>query len=255
MADTNTLKEKIQAAFAAQDTQSSLYTYGEFVPILKKHLDNEGISLGENGLGIKCFCRDDNQDQLGYLLMGTGKSSGWFDLNAFGAYPAGRSIESFGPPSHHIPDLQNNPWAVIFHATHVGCDSQYTLGMTDRYGMRQPSSSCGLLAAILKRHDERSDGKEPSPFKDFEMAETERVLMPYLDDISNTPFPMAAAADKLFELGYDIFDSFFRENGGRHFYIGGINVDYDAENPKNNLFVPQKTCIYENAAKRELVLQ
>ena len=200
-ADINILTEKIRAAFETKDTRNPLYTYGGFVPILKRHLNNEGISLGENGLGMKCFCRDDNQDQLGYLLMSTGKSSGWFDLNAFGAYPAGRSIESLGPPSHHIPELLNNPWTVIFHATHVGCNSQYTLGMSDRYGMRHPSSSCGLLAVILKRHDERCDGKELSAFKDFEMAETENSLMPYLDDITNTPYPMATAAEKLFELG------------------------------------------------------
>ena len=45
------------------------------------------------------------------------------------------------------------------------------------------------------------------------------------------------------------------DDGGRYFYIGGINVDYDAENPENNLFVPKILCIYENAEKRELPLQ
>jgi len=253
-ADINTLTEKIRAAFEVKKNQGSLYTYDGFIPILKKHLDNEGISLGENALGIKCFCRDDNQDQLGYLLMSAGRNSGWFNLNAFGAYPAGRSIESLGPPSHHIPELQNNPWIVIFHATHVGCDSQYTLGMTDRYGMRQPSSSCGLIAAILKRHNERRDGKELSAFKDFEMAETESALMYYLDDITNTPYPMATAAEKLFDLGSKIFDSLLKESSGRYFYIGGINVDYDSEYPENNLFVPKTISIYEDAKKRELRL-
>jgi two-component system response regulator (stage 0 sporulation protein F) len=254
-ADITGLTEKIRAAFTTRNSQGTLYSYGVFVPLLKRHFTNEGISLGENGLGIKCFCRDDNQDQLGYLLMCSNRSSGWFDLNAFGAYPAGRSIESLGPPSHHIPQLQDNPWTVLFHATHVGCDSKYTLGMTDRYGMQQPSSSCGLLSAILNRHDDRRKGKIIPVFKDFEMAETERVLMPYLDGIAKAPYPMAAAAERLFELGANIFDSMLKENGGRYFYIGGINVDYDAENPENNLFVPKILCIYENAEKRELQLQ
>jgi CheY-like chemotaxis protein len=254
-ADIYSLIEKIRAVFEAKNNQNSLYTYGAFVPALKKHFDHEGISLGENALGIKCFCRDDNQDQLGYLLMSTGRNSGWFDLNAFGAYPSGRSVESLGPPSHHIPELQNNPWTVVFHATHVGCDSTYTLGMTERYGKRQASSSCGLIAAILKRHGDRRIGMELSPYKDFEMAETERALLPYLDDIINTPYPMAAAAEKLFELGAEIFNSLFMENGGRYFYIGGINVDYDAEHPEKNLFVPKTLCIYEDAAKRELEFQ
>jgi CheY-like chemotaxis protein len=254
-ADISSLTEKIRAAFEAKNNQGTLYTYGAFVPVLKKHFDHEGIRLGENALGIKCFCRDDNQDQLGYLLMSTGRNSGWFDLNAFGAYPSGRSVESLGPPSHHIPERQNNPWTVVFHATHVGCDSTYTLGMTDRYGMRQPSSSCGLLATILKRHGDRRKGKELSTFQDFEMAETEKVLLPHLDDIINTQYPMASAAEKLFELGTDIFDSLLMENGGRYFYIGGINVDYDAEHPEKNLFVPKTLCIYEDAAKRELELQ
>jgi two-component system response regulator (stage 0 sporulation protein F) len=252
--DINSLMDKIRTAFAAKKKQGSPYAYGDFVLVLKKHLANEGISLGENGLGIKCFCRDDNQDQLGFLLMSAGRSTGWFDLNAFGAYPAGRSIESFGPPSHHIPELRNNPWTVVFHATHVGCDSQYTLGMTDRYGMRQPSSSCGLVAAVLKRHNDRRRGKEPAPFKDFEMRETEQALLPFLDEILTTPHPMAAAAEKLFELGAKIFDTLLRENGARSFYIGGINVDYDADNPENNLFVPKTICIYEDAEKRELEL-
>ena len=105
-ADINTLTEKIRTAFAAKKKPRFTLFHMGFCPILKKHFDNEGISLGENALGIKCFCRDDNQDQLGYLLMSTSRSSGWFDLNAFGAYPAGRSIESLGPPSHHIPELQ-----------------------------------------------------------------------------------------------------------------------------------------------------
>lgn len=39
------------------------------------------------------------------------------------------------------------------------------------------------------------------------------------------------------------------------FYIGGINVDYDAEHPGNNVFVPKALCIYENATKRYLELQ
>jgi CheY-like chemotaxis protein len=253
-ADIYILAEKIRAAFAAKNSQGTLYTYGGFVPLLKKHFNHEGISLGENALGIKCFCRDDNQDQLGYLLMSTGRNSGWFDLNAFGAYPAGRSVESLGPPSHHIPELQNDPWTVVFHATHVGCDSTYTLGMTDRYGMLQPSSSCGLLAAILNRHGDRRQGKEPPAFKDFEMAETERALLVHLDDILNSPHPMASAAEKLFDLGAGIFDALLRENGGRYFYIGGINVDYDAERPENNFFVPKTICIYEDAVKRELEL-
>ena len=254
-ADINTLTEKIRAAFDTKNNRDSLYFYGPFVALLQKHLDDEGISLGENALGIKCFCRDDNQDQLGYLLMDNTKGAGWFDLNAFGAYPAGRSIESFGPPSHHIPELQKNPWTVIFHATHVGCDSQYTLGMTDRYGMRQPSSSCGLIAAILNRHHDRRKGKEFSPFKDFEMAETEKALLPYLDEIIIAPYPMAAAAEKLFELGSDIFDALLRENCGRHFYIGGINVDYDNAHPENNLFFPKALFVYEDAVRRELKIQ
>jgi len=254
-ADINNLAERIRAAFAAKKSRDPFYFYGAFVAVLRKHLDHEGISLGENALGIKCFCRDDNQDQLGYLLMGNGRGAGWFDLNAFGAYPAGRGLESFGPPSHHIPELQENPWTVIFHATHVGCDSQYTLGITDRYGMRQPSSSCGLIAAILSRHCERRKGREPSAFKDFEMAEAEKALMPYLDEIITTPYPMATAAEKLFELGAEIFDALLKENGGRHFYIGGINVDFDAEHPENNLFVPKTVCVYKDAQKREVRLQ
>jgi len=109
--------------------------------------------------------------------------------------------------------------------------------MTDRYGMRQLSSSCGLIAAILKRHNERRDGKKLSAFKDFEMAETESALMYYLDDITNTPNPMATAAEKLFDLGSNIFNSLLKENSGMYFYIGGINVYYDTEYPGNNLFV------------------
>ena len=253
--DVNNLTEKIRAAFDRKNSQNPIYSYGAFVPVLQKHLGNEGINLGENALGIKCFCRDDNQDQLGYLLMSIGRSTGWFDLNAFGAYPAGRSIESFGPPSHHVPELRNNPWTVVFHATHVGCDSNYTLGMTDRHGMRQPSSSCGLIAALLKRHNDRRQGKVPPDLKDFEMMETERALLPHLNEIINTPYPMATAAERLFALGSDIFDSLLRENGGRYFYIGGINVDYDAKYPENNLFVPKTICIYEDARKREVGFQ
>ena len=256
-ADINYLTEKILTAFEVKRRQGTLYSYGNFVFSLKTHLASEGIILGENALGIKCFCRDDNQDQLGFLLMNTFSSSsnGWFDLNAFGAYPAGRSIESFGPPSHHIPELRETPWTVVFHATHVGCDSKYTLGMTDRYGMRQSSTSCGLLAAILNRYNDRQKGMLTPPFKDFEMRETEKTLLPYLEKIIKTPYPMAAAAEKLFELGYDIFDSLLRDNGGNFFYIGGINVDYDAEHPKNNLFVPKALCIYENGTRRYLKLQ
>lgn len=252
--DINSLMEKIRSAFAVKKNRDFLYSYGEFVPILKKHLDNEGIRLGENALGIKCFCRDDNQDQLGFLLMGCGRSCGWFDLNAFGAYPAGRGIESLGPPSHHVPELRGNPWTVVFHATHVGCDSQYTLGLTDRYGMRQPSSSCGLVAAILKRHGERGNGRKPPDFKDFEMRETERALAPYLDEIAAGAHPMAVAAEKLLGLGADIFDSLLLESGSRSFYIGGINVDYDSNKPENNLFVPKTIRIYAEAGKRELEL-
>lgn len=251
-ANTTHLAEKIHTAFAERKSRGTLFSYGRFVPFLQKHLEKEGISLGENGLGLKCFCRDDNQDQLGYLLMRTGRGSGWFDLNAFGAYPAGRSLESFGPISHHIPELRNTPWTVVFHATHVGCDSQYTLGMSDRYGMRRPSTSCGLVASILDRHDDRLKGCEVPDFKDFEMAETEKALKPYLTEIKKATHPMAAGAEKLFELGSKIFDTLLRSNGQRSFYIGGINVDFDAEHPENNLFVPKKICTYKDGAVKHL---
>jgi hypothetical protein len=79
--------------------------------------------------------------------------------------------------------------------------------------------------------------------------------MPHLDGIINTPYPMASAAEKLFELGAGIFEVLLMENGGRYFYIGGINVDYDAEHPENNFFVPKTICIFEYAVKRELELQ
>jgi len=254
--DMGKLAERIKAAFTEKKKQESLYSYSRFIPLLKNHLDNSGISLGKNALGIKCFCRDDNQDQLGYLLMSsTGRSKGWFDLNSFGAYPAGRSHESFKPVFHHIPQFGNCPWTVIYHATHVGCDSQYTLGRTERYGMRETSSSCGLLAEILSRHEDRQKGFKPLCFMDYEMRKTEIALMPYLDGIAERPYPMAAAAETLFDLGYAVFDSLLKFFNCKSLYIGGINVDYDAEHPENNFFVPKTICIYENGMKKDLRLQ
>ncbi len=242
---------KIKDAFSGE---GALYTYADFVSLLQRTLDNEGISLGENALGIKCLCRDDNQDRLGSLLAGVGKSSGWFDLNAFGAYPAGRSVESLGPPSHHIPEVKENQWTVVVHATHVGCDSQETLGLTDRYGMQKPGSSCGLLAGVLARHKDRKAGKVLRDLSDFEMNEVEKALLPYLEEISSNPYPMAAAADKLLELGSRVFDSLLRESGIKAVYIGGINVDSDAENPENNFIVAKTASIYEGERKREIIL-
>ncbi|MCL7487603.1 MAG: response regulator [Desulfobulbaceae bacterium] len=250
----NMLTEKIKVAFAAKSSPEMMYSYNDFVPILKKHLNNEGVTLGKNALGIKCFCRDDNQDHIGALLMSTGSSTGWFDLNAFGAFPAGRSLESLGPPSHHIPELLKDPWTVVLHATHVGCDSKFTLGMTDRYGMKKPSASCGLLAAILKRHNDRRNGIIPPVLRDFEMHETEKALLPHLDKIQETAYPMAAIAEKLQELGCDIFDALLKESGTKSIYIGGINVDYEAENPANNFFVPKKVFLYEGGIRRELAI-
>jgi len=254
--DVGKLTERIRAAFAEKNRQELLYSYHQFIPLLKNHLDNTGIILGKNALGIKCFCRDDNQDQLGYLLMSsTGRSKGWFDLNSFGAYPAGRSHESFGPASHHIPQLGNSPWTVIYHATHVGCDSQYTFGMTERYGMWEPSSSCGLLAEILSRHEDRQKGFKPPFFLDYEMRETETALIPYLGEIADRPYPMAAAAEILFDLGRAVFDSLLKFYNCKSLYIGGINVDHDAEHPENNFFVPKTICVYEDGVKKELTLQ
>lgn len=249
--DIVTLIETIHGAFTApaEKKRSTLFSYGDFIAILKNHLDGFAISLGENALGIKCFCRDDNQDQIGYLLAGIGRSSGWFDLNSFGAYPAGRSIESLGPPSHHIPNRKEVPWIVLVHATHVGCDSNYTLGLTDRYGMRQQSPSCGLLALILARHKKRGDGQSVPELRDFEMNRTEQALIPYLDDIAAEEFPMAAIADRVLLLGYDIFDPLLQEQVERALYIGGINVDYAPEVPERNFFVPKIACMYENGKK------
>jgi CheY-like chemotaxis protein len=254
-ADIPVLVEKIKTVFAEKSSRGAMFSYGRLVVLLQNHLDAATISLGENGLGIKCFCRDDNQDRLGYLLTNIGRSGGWFDLNTFGAYPAGRSLDSFGPPSHHIPELPDTPsWTVVFHATHVGCDSQYTLGMTDRYGMRRPSTSCGLVAAILNRHEDRLSGKKVPVFQDFEMAETEKALMPHLDEIKNSDHPMAAGAEKLYELGQKIFDVLLRTNGKKSLYIGGINVDCDAAYPQNNLFVPKKFTIYKDPVQLDLEL-
>ncbi|MFA5719232.1 MAG: response regulator [Desulfobulbaceae bacterium] len=251
--DIVTLVGTIHGAFAApaETRRSTLFSYGDFAAILKNHLDGFGISLGENALGIKCFCRDDNQDQIGYLLAGIGKSSGWFDLNAFGAYPAGRAVESLGPPSHHIPNRKNVPWIVLVHATHVGCDSNYTLGLTDRYGMREQSPSCGLLALILARHKQRMNGQTVGALGDFEMGEAEKVLRPYLDDIAAAEYPMAAIADRLLDLGCEVFDRLLAGNVERALYIGGINVDYAPEVPEKNFFVPKTARIYENANKTE----
>ena len=51
-ADINNLTERIRAAFASKKRRDPFYFYGSFIAVLQKHLDNEGISLGENGLGI-----------------------------------------------------------------------------------------------------------------------------------------------------------------------------------------------------------
>jgi|GEM_PF-366556 len=251
--DIVTLVGTIHGAFTApaEKSRSTLFSYGDFTAILKNHLDGFGISLGENALGIKCFCRDDNQDQIGYLLAGIGKSSGWFDLNSFGAYPAGRSVESLGPPSHHIPNKKEVPWIILVHATHVGCDSNYTLGLTDRYGMREQSPSCGLLAHVLARHRKRLDGQSVGELQDFEMNQAERVLQPYLDDIAAAEYPMAAIADRVLSLGYDLFDPLLQAQVERALYIGGINVDYAPEVPEKNFFVPKIACVYENGKKTE----
>jgi len=251
--DLVTLIGTIHDAFSSHPgkTKSALFSYGDFIAVLKNHLDGFGISLGENALGIKCFCRDDNQDQIGYLLAGIDKSSGWFDLNSFGAYPAGRSVESLGPPSHHIPNRKEKPWIVLVHATHVGCDSNYTLGLTDRYGMREQSPSCGLLSGILSRHKRRREGEIVPELQDFEMNRTEKVLEPYLDEIAAAEHPMAAIADRVFDLGHDIFDNLLKDYD-RVFYIGGINVDYIAEVPEKNFFVPKIACTYKFGKKTEI---
>lgn len=227
----------------------ALYSYGDFIPAFQKLLAGEGLNFNQNALGIKCFCRDDNQDQIGYLLMQTGMGAGWFDLNSFGAYPAGRSIESLGPPSHHVPDKKDNPWLVILHATHVGCDAEYTLGLTERFGIKEPSPSCGLLAKILARHKERTSGADPGPLRDFEMRETEDALLPYLDEMAQSRFPMAATAEKTLELGFAVFDRLIAETGGRAIYVGGLNVDYDPVHPNNNFFVPKYLYAYDNQKK------
>lgn len=254
-ADLQYLTQKIREAFEIKNRPDNFFSYADLAHFLKKLLSAEDISLGENGLGIKCFCRDDNQDQLAYLLMNTCGCNGWFDLNSFGAYPAGRSIESFGPPSHHIPERKENPWTVVFHATHVGCDSSYTLGMTERFGMRQSSTSCGLLAAILNRHEDRKKGLKIPSFKDFEMREAEIALLPHLAEISAKPSPMAAAAETLFDIGQSVFDSLLKFYNGRSLYIGGINVDFDAAHPENNFFVPKKISIFESGENKELTFQ
>ena len=255
MQDDKKIREKIREVFDIRGDSKTLYRYSDLISLLNSMLQKEDISLGENALGIKCFCRDDNQDLIGALLTGLGSSSGWFDLNAFGAYPAGRSIESLGPPSHHIPELRTDPWAVVVHATHVGCDSQFTIGKADRYGMRNPGSSCGLLAGILARHKERKAGNNVGDLKDFEMYETEKALLPYLDEIEAHPYPMAAAAEKTFEIGATLFDSLIEKSDMKVCYIGGVNIDNDAAAPGNNLFVLKEARIYDGKEKKELSLQ
>lgn len=248
------LVRKINGVFSetVRTNKGALFSYGDFTAILKHHLDLYDISLGENALGIKCFCRDDNQDHIGFLLACIGRSSGWFDLNSFGAYPAGRSFESLGPPSHHIPDRKEKPWIVLVHATHVGCDSNYTLGLTDRYGMREQSASCGLLANILARYKKSREGKTVSDLQDFEMYQAEKVLTPYLEEIAAAEYPMATIADKLLDLGFEVFDGLLMKHVERALYIGGINVDYAPENPEKNFFVPKIAYIYENSQKTEV---
>lgn len=249
------LVRKINEAFIKPSGKGSgtLYPYRDFISILKQQLDKYDISLGENALGTKCFCRDDNQDQIGYLLAGIGRSSGWFDLNSFGAFPAGRSFESFGPPSHHIPDRKEIPWIILVHATHVGCDSNYILGLTDRYGMSEQSPSCGLLAKIISRHRERIERGSVEDLRDFEMDQAERALKPFLDTIIAAEYPMASIADRLLGLGSEVFDRLLRNNMHRVFYLGGINVDYDPEHPEKNFFVPKMSCIFENSQKTDIV--
>lgn len=249
-------KEKIQNMLAATLKRSTvgdqLYTYHEFASKLQEQLENRDIFPGINALGVKCFCRDDNQDGLGYLLAQIGKSGGWFDMNAFGAYPVGRSIESFGPPSHHIPDKAGPSWIVLVHATHVGCSPDYTFGFTDRYGMQKPGSSCGLLATIINRHMERKAYGSTVELKDFEMREAEKILAQYLDEIIATEYPMVSIADKLLDLGCELFDLLLSYHKGRVIYLGGINIDITPENPEKNLFLPRFVSVYENSKKTEI---
>jgi CheY-like chemotaxis protein len=252
--ELSTLVARIKGCIKPAASPHTLYSYGDFIPAFQRLLAQEGVSFKDNALGIKCFCRDDNQDQIGYFLMQAGMGAGWFDLNSFGAYPAGRSIESLWPPSHHVPEKKEKPWLIVFHATHVGCDSEYTLGVTERFGIKEPSPSCGLLAGILARHRKRKAGDEPARLNDFEMRETENVLLPYLDEIEESPYPMAATAEKLLELGHSVFDRLIGERNGRAIYVGGLNVDYDPTHPGNNFFVPKYLYAYDGQARRMLTL-
>ncbi len=86
------------------------------------------------------------------------------------------------------------------------------------------------------------------------MGEVEKALLPHLDGIVSAPYPMAAAAEKLLELGAGVFGDLLAESGIKAVYIGGINVDYDANQPGNNLFVPKTATIFEQGTSRQLNL-
>ncbi len=252
--DIETLVSKIKAAYRRRAISANAFRYTDFVPRLKALLEREGVFLGENALGVKNFCRDDNQDLIGFLLTNLGDRMGWFDLNSFGAYPAGRGIASFGPPIHHIPDYREDPCMVLFHATHVGCDANYVFGLAERFHKKEASPSCGLLDRILARHEAREKGEEPEPFEDFEMREAEKVISPYLYEIMESENPMAAGAEKLLELGSDFYDRLLRMVDVKIVYVGGINIDSDPEEPGNNFFVPRKVCVFDHGEKRDLEL-
>jgi hypothetical protein len=82
------------------------------------------------------------------------------------------------------------------------------------------------------------------------MHETETALMPYLDEIKKDAHPMAAAAEKVFDLGARAFETLLMESETRTFYVGGINVDRDTENAGNNFFILKTVCIFNERRKR-----
>ena len=65
---------------------------------------------------------------------------------------------------------------------------------------------------------------------------------------------MAAAAEKVFELGSMVFDSLLEKSDMKTCYIGGINIDNDAASPENNFFVLKEARIYDGKGKREISL-
>lgn len=196
--------------------------FGEYFSKVKLSLEKLGFSA-DNTLLANCICRDEiNKTMLATQTKLWGQN---FELSGLAGYPTS-GITAFTAYSQHVPE---NGHLLVIHGAHIGVDCCGVVGMVQRAGMENRTTSCGSLALFIDKISQNPAYVPQFCEKDSEQFLVETSLIKYKQEILADKHPLFKATTIMYEMAKQRLVEIIRsvKPGVVIALIGGIMINTD----------------------------